>query len=109
MGRRTRRTSATADVQVLGLGDLVLDHVFRSEGMGEHRYRGSRGGGTFGNVLANVACAGARAVAVGTAGGDRWGEATRAELGSYGVDIRHLVLLPRKRTRVIFQLITAAH
>lgn len=98
----------TGDVRILGLGDLILDHIFARQGLADLRYCGSRGGGTIGNVLANAAAAGVASQVVGAVGGDTWGEATRAELAGYGVDVRHVATLPRKRTRVIFQLITSA-
>src|SRR6266850_263365 len=107
MARRTSRIPRRLShgPQLLGLGDLVLDHTFERRGLTDWRYVSSRGGGTLGNVLASAATAGAGAAAVGTAGGDRWGESVRAELAGYGVDVEGVVLLPRKKTRVIFQLI----
>lgn len=87
---------------IVGVGELVYDHVFvsRHDGL---RYFGSRGGGSVFNLLANVASWGGRAAAIGVAGKDWFGEAAKMELHQLGVDASRVTLLPRRCTRVIFE------
>ena len=88
---------------MLGIGELVYDHVF-AIARGKTTYIGSRGGGSVFNLLANQAAVGGRAIAIGVGGHDWFGESAKDELKEIGVDTSNLNLLKGKRTRVIFEV-----
>jgi fructoselysine-6-P-deglycase FrlB-like protein len=89
---------------IVGLGELVYDHIFCSRGK-ELIYIGSHGGGSVFNILANVAYLGGNATVVGVGGDDYFGIAAKEELNYLGVDTTHLKLIPKRSTRLIFETI----
>jgi sugar/nucleoside kinase (ribokinase family)/fructoselysine-6-P-deglycase FrlB-like protein len=87
---------------IIGVGELIYDHIFYDSGQGL-KYYGSRGGGSFSNFLANIASKGGKAVAFGVGGQDRFGQAALEELSQLGVDVSGVKLLRGRKTRIIFE------
>lgn len=85
---------------IVGVGELVYDHIFVKQ-QGHYYYTGSRGGGSVFNVLANTAVMEDGSAAIGVGGNDWYGQCAIDELRELGIDITGLSLLPFKRTRVI--------
>jgi sugar/nucleoside kinase (ribokinase family) len=92
--------------KVHGIGEVVLDHIWDT-GRGSHdgRLYESRGGGSVFNVLATLAQLGWAAKAHAVVGDDPAGELARADLGLLGVDVTGVRATPRRRTRLIFELL----
>lgn len=89
---------------VTGLGELTYDHIFVREG-DEVRYVTSRGGGTLANVLVNITSRGGKAEAICATGDDIFGHTALNELQGLGVATRYVALRPRRRTRLIYEVI----
>lgn len=87
---------------VFGFGTAVVDHLFMSTSIGLV-YRGSRGGGSVDNILANAAASGAQAVATSVCGDDWRARLAVEDLRGLGVEVRTL-LQPSASTRSIFQV-----
>jgi len=71
---------------ILGLGDLVHDAFYDREA-GSLRYRGSRGGGSVWNILANASAGGARTGGIGVAGEDARRDVAVADNESLGIEL----------------------
>ena len=90
-----------SQTSIIGLGEVIYDHIFLEEGDGVYLY--SRGGGPIWNVLAELSLRGMKTFAVGAGGSDIFGRLCLTELKQLGVDISRLGLVPSKRTRVVFE------
>jgi sugar/nucleoside kinase (ribokinase family) len=98
------------DFTVLGIGDLIFDHVFVKRG-GQLVYSHGAGGGSVFNILANLqvnTLDDTSASAVGVGGSDDLGRAALEELHLGGIDTEQLLLIPRRRTQVVFEIVDGA-
>jgi len=87
---------------VIGFGELILDHIFVTDG-GRSRYIGSRGGGSISNILANLVSEGVSSRMIGVCGDDVFGRAALEDLHGLGVDTDAIQVKSGKRTRLIFE------
>ncbi|MFL1592777.1 PfkB family carbohydrate kinase [Rhodococcus ruber] len=100
-------TAVSYSRQVIGMGEVILDHIWRPSPMGG-TVEGSRGGGSVFNVLANLAALGWESQLFGVAGLDTAGRYAVQDLINLGVNVKHVEFQPRRRTRLIFEALDAA-
>lgn len=91
---------------VTGFGEVILDHVWRPTHEGGVIVA-TRGGGSVFNILANLAQQGWQSILCGVAGLDEAGQYAVDDLASLGVDIGQVALQTGRRTRLIFEALTA--
>lgn len=90
---------------LLGCGELICDHIFVGKG-DDAVYRGSHGGGSVWNTLAEFVACGGRALGCGVGGEDIFGTLAKWELSSLGVATTQIQLQPLKRTQLIFEALS---
>lgn len=88
--------------RVVGIGEIVLDHVFEFT-RGRGYYRGCRGGGSVGNVVSNLSALGVQTSFVGVGGKDKSFEVCRRDFESLHVDVDGLRQLNNRISRQIFE------
>ena len=91
---------------IVGLGELVTDHVLE-HASGELHISRIRGGGSVWNALVNAAYLGAEVTGFAVAGGDSRGEVAHVDLETLGVDCA-TTFLARRQTSSVFQLPSSA-
>ena len=91
-------------INIAGIGELIFDHIFVNDG-NQRTYVGSRGGGPVFNLLANIAFLEGTGYALGVGGADIFGEKAKMELERLGIETSNLHLLPRRNTRIIFEIL----
>ena len=90
-------------IKVVGIGQLAYDHVFTIQGE-DIIYRFSRGGGTVGNILANLNYYKIPNMFVGVVGTRNvFGQRALDELKLLGTNIAFVQRVPTKNTLTIFQ------
>lgn len=102
----------TVSWSVLAAGELITDHLFAPHPGGGTVYVGVRGGGSAFNVAANLAALNSdergHIFAWGPGGNDAAGRLSQADLVAAGAHTEGIRLLPRRRTRLIFERIGQA-
>lgn len=106
MGHLQHAVTGRRPYKVTGFGELILDHIWRPTPEGGVLVD-IRGGGSVFNILANLAQQGWHATLQGVAGFDEAGRIAVADLAALGIDVEHVELQPRRRTRLIFESLAA--
>lgn len=89
--------------EVLGIGQLMYDHIFLKYGE-DLTYKYSRGGGTVGNILAHLNQIGIPNSFLGVVGTNNWfGKHALDEITLLGTETTEVKLFPHKNTVVVFQ------
>lgn len=90
--------------KVVGIGQLMFDHIFLKDNRGIV-YVCSRGGGTVSNVLANLTRFGIESALIGNSGtATVYGDLAKEELNDLGIDTQLTERDTRKNNLLIFQL-----
>jgi sugar/nucleoside kinase (ribokinase family)/fructoselysine-6-P-deglycase FrlB-like protein len=97
-------SSVSTNVRLLGIGELIVDHIFlRSSD--SYKYLESRGGGSVANILTQLSVGGLSTAFFSIGGDDRSGQYAKAELSAFGVNVENIRLNSKKPTHSIFHIV----